>query len=140
MPFCYAATKPGIPNRSPAQASAGSKTRRISHAQIRFIGDVVRRTNEFGIRMALGAQAGDVLRLVLASTVSTVAAGLTTSLILSAVLARVYRPNNTPVTSATATVKSNDESRHIPSTVSEASTIATPVSRQEIYPLRTPAR
>jgi predicted permease len=55
----------------------------VSHA-------VVRRTNEFGIRMALGAQAGDVLRLVLASTVATVAGGLATGLILSAVLARVF--------------------------------------------------
>jgi len=55
----------------------------VSHA-------VVRRTNEFGIRMALGAEPGHVLRLVLASTAASVGAGLTLRVILSAVLARIF--------------------------------------------------
>lgn len=54
----------------------------VSHA-------VVRRTNEFGIRMALGAQSGDVLRLVFASTASSVGAGLAAGIVLSLALARV---------------------------------------------------
>jgi putative ABC transport system permease protein len=55
----------------------------VSHA-------VVRRTNEFGIRMALGAQPGDVLRLVFRSTAASVGAGLGAGVILSLVLARVF--------------------------------------------------
>ena len=54
----------------------------VSHA-------VARRTNEFGIRMALGAESGDVLRLVFASTAASVGAGLALGLILSLILARV---------------------------------------------------
>jgi predicted permease len=54
----------------------------VSHA-------VARRTNEFGIRMALGAGSGDVLRLVFASTAASVGAGLALGLILSLMLARV---------------------------------------------------
>ena len=37
---------------------------------------VATRTNEFGIRMALGARAGDVFRMVLASTAANVGIGL----------------------------------------------------------------
>ncbi len=55
----------------------------VSHA-------VIRRTNEFGIRMALGAESGDVLRLVFVSTAASVGAGLAAGLILSLVLARVF--------------------------------------------------
>jgi len=54
----------------------------VSHA-------VVRRTNEFGIRMALGARSGDVLRLVFRSTAASVGAGLITGVILSLALARL---------------------------------------------------
>jgi hypothetical protein len=39
---------------------------------------VATRTNEFGIRMALGAKAADVFRLVLSSTTMSVGAGLAT--------------------------------------------------------------
>jgi hypothetical protein len=52
---------------------------------------VAQRTNEFGIRMALGAPRGHVLRIVFASTVmsvgSGIAAGLALSLALSSVMA-----------------------------------------------------
>jgi predicted permease len=44
---------------------------------------VATRTNEFGIRMALGAKAADVFRLVLSSTAASVSAGLAAGLILS---------------------------------------------------------
>ena len=44
---------------------------------------VATRTNEFGIRMALGARAADVFRLVLASTAGSVGAGLAVGLLLS---------------------------------------------------------
>ncbi|HEY7389773.1 MAG TPA: ABC transporter permease [Bryobacteraceae bacterium] len=50
---------------------------------------VARRTNEFGIRMALGARQEDVLRLVLRSTAGSVSAGLAAGVILSAGLAQV---------------------------------------------------
>ncbi len=50
---------------------------------------VVRRTNEFGVRMALGAEPGDVLRLVFGSAAASVGAGLAAGLILSVALARV---------------------------------------------------
>jgi putative ABC transport system permease protein len=43
---------------------------------------VATRTNEFGIRMALGAKAADVFRLVLSSTTMSVGAGLATGLLL----------------------------------------------------------
>ncbi len=54
----------------------------VSHA-------VVRRTNEFGIRMALGARRGDVLRLVITSTAGSVGAGLALGVGLSLALAGV---------------------------------------------------
>ncbi len=44
---------------------------------------VATRTNEFGIRMALGAKATDVFRIVLKSTAVNVSAGLAAGLILS---------------------------------------------------------
>jgi predicted permease len=47
---------------------------------------VVQRTNEFGIRMALGAQRGHVLRIVLASTVMSVASGIAAGLLLAMML------------------------------------------------------
>jgi ABC-type antimicrobial peptide transport system permease subunit len=54
----------------------------VSHA-------VVRRTNEFGIRMALGARRGDVLRLVFTSAAGSVGTGLAIGIGLSLALARV---------------------------------------------------
>jgi predicted permease len=50
---------------------------------------VAQRTNEFGIRMALGARQGDVLRLVLGSTAITVGLGLVIGVVASVVLSRV---------------------------------------------------
>jgi putative ABC transport system permease protein len=47
------------------------------------------RTNEFGIRMALGAKAADLFRLVLSSTTSSVAAGLFIGLTLSFALSKL---------------------------------------------------
>ena len=44
---------------------------------------VATRTSEFGIRIALGAKAADVFRLVLSSTAVSVGAGLTVGLLLS---------------------------------------------------------
>jgi predicted permease len=50
---------------------------------------VATRTNEFGIRMALGAKAGDVVRIVLAATFVNVGAGLAAGLALSAAFDRI---------------------------------------------------
>ena len=50
---------------------------------------VAQRTNEFGIRMALGAQRGDVLRMVLDSTAASVGSGLVLGVILSLGLNRI---------------------------------------------------
>jgi len=46
---------------------------------------VATRTNEFGIRMALGAKARDVVRIVLSSTLLNVGAGLAVGLVLSVI-------------------------------------------------------
>jgi putative ABC transport system permease protein len=50
---------------------------------------VAQRTNEFGIRMALGAQRGDVLRMVLGSTAGSVGTGLLVGVILTVALNRI---------------------------------------------------
>lgn len=50
---------------------------------------VATRTNEFGIRMALGARADDVLRMVFASTAANVGAGLAAGLVLCVMLGRL---------------------------------------------------
>jgi predicted permease len=50
---------------------------------------VVQRTNEFGIRMALGAPRRHVLRIVFKSTVVSVGTGIVAGLALSAALSRV---------------------------------------------------
>ena len=50
---------------------------------------VASRTNEFGIRMALGARAADVFRLVLSSTTTSVGAGLVVGLALSLALGKL---------------------------------------------------
>lgn len=47
---------------------------------------VATRTNEFGIRMALGAKARDVVRIVLSSTLVNVGAGLAIGLVLSLII------------------------------------------------------
>src|SRR2546429_4679189 len=44
---------------------------------------VATRTNEFGIRMALGAEAGDVIRIVLSSTAIQVSSGVAAGIALS---------------------------------------------------------
>jgi predicted permease len=49
----------------------------------------VQRTNEFGIRMALGAPRGHLLRIVFLSTVSSVGIGIAAGLALSLALSRV---------------------------------------------------
>jgi putative ABC transport system permease protein len=50
---------------------------------------VVQRTNEFGIRMALGARRSHVLRCVFTSTLASVAAGFVVGLALSVALSKV---------------------------------------------------
>jgi ABC-type antimicrobial peptide transport system permease subunit len=47
---------------------------------------VAQRTNEFGIRMALGAQRGHVLQIVFASTVASVGSGILAGLALAVAL------------------------------------------------------
>ena len=50
---------------------------------------VATRTNEFGIRLALGAKASDVFRLVLSSTAGSVGSGLIVGLILSVAFSKL---------------------------------------------------
>ena len=50
---------------------------------------VAQRTNEFGIRMALGAQRAHVLRIVFASMVTSVGSGLVVGVVLTVALNRV---------------------------------------------------
>ena len=50
---------------------------------------VAQRTNEFGIRMALGAQPGDVLRLVFTSTAFSVGSGFAGGVVLSVILSKL---------------------------------------------------
>lgn len=52
---------------------------------------VLQRTNEFGIRIALGAARGHVLRIVFASTVASVGSGIAIGLALAIVLNRVVQ-------------------------------------------------
>jgi len=50
---------------------------------------VAQRTNEFGIRMALGAQRVHVLRIVFASTLTSVGSGIVAGLVLTLALNKV---------------------------------------------------
>jgi ABC-type antimicrobial peptide transport system permease subunit len=50
---------------------------------------VVQRTNEFGIRMALGAQPGHVMRIVFRSTVVSVGSGIAAGLALTVVMNKI---------------------------------------------------
>jgi predicted permease len=50
---------------------------------------VAQRTNEFGIRIALGAQRGHVLRIVFRSTIASVGAGIAAGVILTIALNRI---------------------------------------------------
>ena len=50
---------------------------------------VAQRTNEFGIRMALGAQPGHVMRIVFASTLGSVAGGILAGLALNLAMNRI---------------------------------------------------
>ena len=50
---------------------------------------ISRRTDEFGIRMALGAQRGDVQRLVLRQTMPLIVAGVTAGVVGAVTLAHV---------------------------------------------------
>jgi predicted lysophospholipase L1 biosynthesis ABC-type transport system permease subunit len=50
---------------------------------------VAQRTNEFGIRMALGARRGDLLRIVFKSALSSLAAGILAGVALSLALSQI---------------------------------------------------
>jgi ABC-type antimicrobial peptide transport system permease subunit len=58
---------------------------------------VVQRTNEFGIRMALGAPRTHVLAIVFQSTAASVGAGIATGMVLTLALSKVmahWSPEN----------------------------------------------
>jgi ABC-type antimicrobial peptide transport system permease subunit len=70
---------------------------------------VATRTNEFGIRMALGARAGDVLRLVFSSTALNVGGGVMAGVLLSLAFNKlatkwVMESSRDPVLLASATL------------------------------------
>ena len=70
---------------------------------------VATRTNEFGIRMALGARAGDVLRLVFSSTALNVGGGVVAGVLLSLAFNKlatkwVMESSRDPVLLASATL------------------------------------
>ena len=52
---------------------------------------VTQRTHEFGIRMALGAQVGDVLKMILGQGMLLIVAGIALGLIASLVLMRLMK-------------------------------------------------
>jgi len=52
---------------------------------------VATRTNEFGIRMALGAGAADIVRVVLSSTAMNVGAGLAAGILLSVIFDKLAK-------------------------------------------------
>jgi putative ABC transport system permease protein len=71
---------------------------------------VTQRTHEMGIRLALGAQVGDVLKLVLVQGLAVIAIGLVVGLAASFALMRLLRSllfgvgENDPLTFAAITV------------------------------------
>jgi ABC-type antimicrobial peptide transport system permease subunit len=50
---------------------------------------VANRTNEFGIRIALGAKASDVIRIVLSSTAASLGAGVAAGIAVSLILGKI---------------------------------------------------
>jgi len=70
---------------------------------------VVTRTNEFGIRMALGAEASNIFRLVLSSTTASVGTGMLVGLTLTIALSKlatkwINEPSRDPLILTTVTV------------------------------------
>ena len=70
---------------------------------------VVTRTNEFGIRMALGAEASTIFRLVLSSTTASVGTGMLVGLTLTIALSKlatkwINEPSRDPLILTTVAV------------------------------------